>query len=107
MAFDHQIAGVDSVPVEERYTWTVQRSGLTGPLEVTAVGGAPSEHNYPAPWDAVAGLTVMTRPKVVIMADSTSLSFAKSHADALERDAEYDFAHWTGGPGTAPGSRCS
>lgn len=103
VAFDHQIAGVDSVPVEERYTWTVQRSGLTGPLRVTAVAGASSEHNYPAPWDAVAGLTVLKRPKVVIMADSTSASFAKSHADALERDAEYDFAHWTGESGTAPG----
>jgi hypothetical protein len=103
VAFDHQITGVDSVPVEERYLWTVQRSGTNGPLKVTAVAGAASEHNYPAPWDAVAGLTVLTRPKVVIMADDTSMSFAKTHADALERDAEYDFAHWTGGPGIAPG----
>jgi hypothetical protein len=103
VAFDHQITGVDSVPVEERYKWTVQRTGATGPLEVTAIAGATSEHNYPAPWDAVAGLTVLTRPKVVIMADDTSASFAKSHADAMERDAEYDFAHWAGGTGTAPG----
>ena len=103
VAFDHQIKGVDSVPVEERYQWTVQRSGVSGPLEVTAVAGAASEHNYPAPWDAVAGLTVLTRPKVVIMADDTSTSFAKNRADALERDAEYDFAHWTGGSGIAPG----
>ena len=103
VAFDHQITGVDSVPVEERYKWTVQRTGPNAPLRVTAVDGAASEHNYPAPWDAVAGLTVLTRPKVVIMADDTSVSFAKSHADALERDAEYDFAHWTGGSGTAPG----
>lgn len=103
VAFDHQITGVDSVPVEERYKWTVQRTGPGAPLRVTAVDGAASEHNYPAPWDTVAGLAVLTRPKVVIMADSTSGSFAKSHADALERDAEYDFAHWTGGSGTAPG----
>ncbi|WP_194910199.1 hypothetical protein [Catenulispora rubra] len=103
VAFDHQITGVDSVPVEERYKWTVQRTGPNAPLRVTAVDGAASEHNYPAPWDAVAGLTVLTRPKVVIMADDTSASFAKNHADALERDAEYDFAHWTGGSGTAPG----
>ncbi|MEY9887344.1 hypothetical protein ABIA31_000973 [Catenulispora sp. MAP5-51] len=103
VAFDHQIAGVDSVPVEERYKWTVQRTGVNGPLEVTAIAGATSEHNYPAPWDAVAGLTVLTRPKVVIMADGTSVSFAKTHADAMERDAEYDFAHWSGGSGTAPG----
>ena len=103
VAFDHQITGVDSVPVEELYQWTVQRSGVNGPLEVTAVAGAPSENDYPAPWDAVAGLTVLTRSKVVIMADDTSASFAKSHANAIERDAEYDFAHWTGGSGTAPG----
>ena len=103
VAFDHQITGVDSVPVEERYQWTVQRTGADGPLEVTAIAGAKSEHDYPAPWDAVAGLTVLTRPKVVLMADDTSASFAKTHADALERDAEYDFAHWTGGSGIAPG----
>ena len=103
VAFDHQISGVDSVPVEERYQWTVKRGGANGALEVVAVAGAPSERNYPAPWDAVTGLTVLTRPKVVIMADDTSSSFAKSHADALESDAEYDFAHWTGGSGTAPG----
>ncbi|MEY9926055.1 hypothetical protein ABH926_000675 [Catenulispora sp. GP43] len=103
VAFDHQITGVDSVPVEERYKWTVQRTGLNGTLEVTAIAGATSEHNYPAPWDDVAGLTVLTRPKVVIMADDTSASFAKSHADAMERDAEYDFAHWSGGSGSAPG----
>ncbi|ACU77064.1 hypothetical protein Caci_8241 [Catenulispora acidiphila DSM 44928] len=103
VAFDHQITGVDSVPVKENYKWTVQRHGATGPLKITAISGAASEHNYPAPWDAVAGLTVVTRPKVVIMADDTSASFAKSHADAMERDAEYDFAHWTGGTGIAPG----
>jgi hypothetical protein len=103
VAFDHQISGVDSVPVEERYKWTVQRGGANGALKVTAVDGAPSEHNYPAPWDAVAGLTVLTRSKVVIMADDTSASFAKSHADALQSDAQYDFGHWTGGSGTAPG----
>jgi hypothetical protein len=103
VAFDQQITGVDSVPVEERYKWTVQRTGTTGPLEITAVEGAASEHNYPAPWDAVAGLTVITRSKVVILADDTSGSFARSHASNLESDAEYDLSHWTGGPGTAPG----
>jgi hypothetical protein len=103
VAFDHQITGVDSEPVEESYKWTVQREGASGALKITAVDGATQDHNYPAPWDEVAGLTVLTRPKVVIMADDTSASFAKSHADALESDAEYDFAHWTGGPGTAPG----
>ena len=99
--------GVDSVPVEESYKWTVQRHGANGPLKVTAIAGASSEHNYPAPWDAVAGLTVFTRPKVVIMADDTSVSFAKSHADAMERDAEYDFAHWTGGLVSCLGSQFS
>jgi hypothetical protein len=103
VAFDHQISGVDSVPVEERYKWTVQRTGANGALEATAVDGASSEHGYPAPWDAVPSLTVLTRSKVVVMADGSSASFAASHADALESDAEYDFAHWTGGSGTAPG----
>ena len=63
----------------------------------------PLEHNYPAPWDAVAGLTVLTRPKLVVLADDTSASFAKSHAAAMESDAQYDLSHWTGGPGAAPG----
>ncbi|MBS2533916.1 hypothetical protein KGQ20_14170 [Catenulispora sp. NF23] len=103
VTFVHQITGVDSVPVVERYKWTVQRTAANGPLEVVAVSGAPAEHNYPAPWDAVAGLTVLTKPKVVIMADDSSAAFAKSHASALESDAEYDLSHWTGGPGTAPG----
>jgi hypothetical protein len=103
VAFDHQITGVDRVPVEERYKWTVQRTGANGALEITAVDAAATEHGYPAPWDAVANLTVLTRSKVVIMADDTSASFAAGHADALESDAEYDLAHWTGGSGTAPG----
>jgi hypothetical protein len=103
VAFDHQISGVDRVPVEERYKWTVERIGTNGALEVTAVEAPDQRHGYPAPWDSVASLTVLTRPHVVVMADDTSAGFAKSHADALESDAEYDFAHWTAGPGTAPG----
>jgi hypothetical protein len=103
VGFDHQISGVDSVPVEERYKWTIQRTGANGALEITAVDAASTAHGYPAPWDVVSGLTILTRSKVVIMADDTSASFAESHADAMESDAEYDFAHWTGGSGTAPG----
>ncbi|MBW8806908.1 MAG: hypothetical protein JF587_24085 [Catenulisporales bacterium] len=103
VAFDHQISGVDSAPVEERYKWTVERTGANGALEVTAVEAPNRRHGYPAPWDSVAGLTVLTRSHVVVMADDTSAAFAKSRADALESDAEYDFGHWTGGSGTAPG----
>ncbi|GAA1998393.1 hypothetical protein GCM10009838_74630 [Catenulispora subtropica] len=99
--FDHQISGVDKEPVEERYRWTVVR-GATG-LLVTDVGAPSQRRGYPAPWDSVPSLTVVTRTHVVVMADDTSSGFAKSHADALESDAEYDFAHWTGGSGTAPG----
>ncbi|MFD0630701.1 hypothetical protein ACFQ9X_02600 [Catenulispora yoronensis] len=99
--FDHQITGVDTAPVEEQYRWTVVR-GATG-LQVTAVDAPTNRRGYPAPWDSIANLTVLTRKHVVIMADDTSSSFAKSRADALESDAQYDFAHWTGGTGTAPG----
>jgi hypothetical protein len=99
--FGHQISGVDSAPVEERYRWTVVRGA--GGLVVTDVGAPSERRGYPAPWDAVPSLTVVTRTHVVVMADDTSSGFAKSHADALEDDAEYDFAHWSGGGGTAPG----
>lgn len=103
VAFDHQINGVDRAPVEERYKWTVERTGANGALAVTAVDAPDRRHGYPAPWDSVAGLTVLTRSHVVVMADDTSAAFAKNRADSLESDAEYDFAHWTGASGTAPG----
>ncbi|NUR57512.1 MAG: hypothetical protein HOV87_02190 [Catenulispora sp.] len=99
--FDHQISGVDSTAVVEQYQWTVVRDAAG--LLVTAVDAAPNRRGYPAPWDSVPNLTVLPRKHVVIMADDTSSAFAKSHADALESDAQYDFAHWTGGTGTAPG----
>ncbi|NUP51387.1 MAG: hypothetical protein HOW97_29345 [Catenulispora sp.] len=101
VSFDHQISGVDTTPVAEQYRWTVVR-GPNG-LQVAGVDAPSGRRGYPAPWDSVANLTVVTRKHVVLMADDTSSSFAKSHADALESDAQYDFAHWTGGSGTAPG----
>lgn len=99
--FDHQISGVDSTTVIEQYQWTVVRGA--GGLLVTAVDAPPNRRGFPAPWDSVPSLTVLTRKHVVVMADDTSSGFAKSHADALESDAQYDFGHWTGGSGTAPG----
>lgn len=101
--FDHQISGVDSAPVAERYRWTVERGGAGGALVITAVDAPTQRHGYPAPWDSVPSLTVLKEPHVVVMADDTSSGFAKNRADSLESDAEYDFAHWTGGSGTAPG----
>lgn len=107
--FEHRIAGVDLAPVVERYRWTVQRSGPGGALRITAVAGSPSSSSwqaayyYPAPWDAVPNLTVITRQHVLLMADSTSASYAAHTADAAEQAAEFDLSHWSGGPGTAPG----
>jgi hypothetical protein len=107
--FEHRIAGVDPAPVLERYRWTVERSGPGGALRITAVAGAPASsgwqaaYYYPAPWDAVPNLTVITREHVLLMADRTSASYASRTADAAEQAAEFDLGHWTGGAGTVPG----
>lgn len=105
--FEHQVSGVDSAPVVERFRWTVQRSGPGGALRITAVGPTDGVSNsssyYPAPWDAVPDLTVISRKHVVLMADDSSASYAAGTADLAEQAAEFDLSHWTGGSGTAPG----
>jgi hypothetical protein len=105
--FEHRISGVDTAAVVERLRWTVRRSGPGGALRITAVGPtdgvSDSSSYYPAPWDVVPDLTVITRQHVVLMADDSSASYAARTADTAEQAAEFDLGHWSGGPGTAPG----
>jgi hypothetical protein len=110
VAFMHRIAGVDPHPVEERYRWTLARTGPGGTLAVTSATGTPVEgatwrktYNYPAPWDAVPDLHVVPLNHVVLMADPKAAGLADRNAKAIEAAAEYDLGHWSGAAGTAPG----
>ena len=110
VSFLHRIAGVDAHPVEERYRWTLARTGPGGALAVTAATGAPVEgvswektYNYPAPWDAVANLDVQALGHVVVLADPKAASLAQHDAKVIEAAAEYDLGRWAGASGTAPG----
>lgn len=110
VSFLHRIAGVDAHPVEERYRWTLARTGPGGALAITAATGTPVQgvswqktYNYPAPWDAVPNLDVQAMSHVVILADPKAASLARHDAKVIEAAAEYDLGHWSGASGTAPG----
>ena len=103
VVFSHQLTGVDSAPVAERYRWTLTRASVDAPVLITAITGASTRgggNAYPAPWDE-GPLVLVERPHVLLAVPVKSKAKAKAWADRAEAALKRNLAVWKG-PALAP-----
>jgi len=90
VGFEHQIRGVDPVPIAEWYRYGFRKRG--GKLLVTSVGGAPPDsasgekfsRYYRHPWDDPP-IAVVSRPRAIVMGpvgDRAALTQIAANADS-------------------------
>ncbi|GAA2091539.1 hypothetical protein GCM10009759_16250 [Kitasatospora saccharophila] len=112
--FVHQVKGVDSYPIAERYEWKVlgpdSTSSGKAPTEaaiadgaevITEVGGTTNGEGktmddgyYPAPWDLYDELSVQVRDHLVAMSDKAQEAELNRDVDVMARAAADDLAAW-------------
>ncbi|MGW9209233.1 hypothetical protein ACWGR4_19880 [Embleya sp. NPDC055664] len=98
VVFAHQITGVDSEPIAERYTWTVTRASVGAPLLITKIVGGSTRgggNAFPAPWDEDE-LAVLERPHVLLAVPAKNKTKAAAWADRAESALKKNLAVWKG-----------
>ncbi|MGC0415076.1 hypothetical protein [Embleya sp. AB8] len=98
VVFAHQITGVDSEPIAERYTWTLSRATPTAPPLITKIVGGSTRgggNAYPAPWDEDE-LALIERPHVLLAVPAKNKSKAAAWADRAESALKKNLAVWQG-----------
>ncbi|MFI1579112.1 hypothetical protein [Embleya sp. NPDC020630] len=98
VVFAHQITGVDSEPIAERYTWTVSRASVGAPLLITKIVGGSTRgggNAFPAPWDEDE-LAVIERPHVLLAVPAKNKTKAAAWADRAESALKKNLAVWKG-----------
>jgi len=98
VVFSHQLTGVDSAPVAERYRWTLTRAFPDAPVLITAITGASTRgggNAYPAPWDE-GPLVLVERKHVLLAVPVKSKAKAKAWADRAEAALKRNLAVWKG-----------
>ncbi|OPC83475.1 hypothetical protein B4N89_23305 [Embleya scabrispora] len=98
VVFAHQITGVDSEPIAERYTWTVSRASVGAPLLITKIAGGSTRgggNAFPAPWDEDE-LAVLERPHVLLAVPAKNKAKAAAWADRAESALKKNLAVWKG-----------
>ncbi|MET7304392.1 hypothetical protein [Embleya sp. NPDC005575] len=98
VVFAHQVTGVDSEPIAERYIWTVYRASVGAPLVITKIVGASTSgggNAYPAPWDEDE-LALIERPHVLLAVPVKNKAKAATWADRAESALKKNLAVWKG-----------
>ncbi|MYS86481.1 hypothetical protein [Embleya scabrispora] len=98
VVFAHQVTGVDSEPIAERYIWTVHRASVGAPLVITKIVGASTSgggNAYPAPWDE-GELALIERPHVLLAVPVKNKAKAAAWADRAESALKKNLAVWKG-----------
>ncbi|WP_406287798.1 hypothetical protein [Embleya sp. NBC_00896] len=98
VVFAHQVAGVDSEPVSERYTWTLSRASVDAPLLITKIVGGSTRgggNAYPASWDE-GELALIERPHVLLAVPVKNKAKAAAWADRAESALKKNLAVWKG-----------
>ncbi|MFI6979810.1 hypothetical protein ACIBSV_14615 [Embleya sp. NPDC050154] len=98
VVFAHQITGVDSEPIAERYIWTLSRAAVDAPLLITKITGGSTRgggNAYPAPWDEDE-LALIERPHVLVAVPAKNKSKGAAWADRAESALKKNLAVWKG-----------
>ncbi|MFE2949354.1 hypothetical protein ACFXHK_20245 [Embleya sp. NPDC059267] len=98
VVFAHQVTGVDSEPIAERYIWTLSRASIDAPLLITKIVGGSTRgggNAYPAPWDE-SELALIERPHVLLAVPAKNKAKAATWADRAESALKKNLAVWKG-----------